>query len=35
VTLALMTIPNLLGLVLMRREVKQLTNAYWSKVKNP
>jgi len=35
VTLALMTIPNLIGLVLMRREVKQLTDAYWSKVKNP
>jgi AGCS family alanine or glycine:cation symporter len=35
VTLALMTIPNLIGLVLMRREVKTLTNEYWQKVKNP
>jgi len=35
VTLALMTIPNLFGLLLMRREVKQLTNEYWHKVKNP
>ncbi|MFW6094653.1 MAG: alanine:cation symporter family protein, partial [Pseudomonadota bacterium] len=31
VTLALMAIPNLLGLLLMRREVKDLTRAYWSK----
>ena len=29
VTLALMTIPNLIGLMLMRREVKALTNEYW------
>ena len=34
VTLALMTLPNLLGLMLMRREVKALTNAYWSKFKS-
>ena len=34
VTLALMTLPNLVGLMLMRREVKALTNAYWSKFKS-
>ena len=33
VTLALMTLPNLLGLVLMRKEIKSLTTAYWSKHK--
>ena len=33
VTLALMTLPNLIGLVLMRKEVKALTNAYWSRFK--
>jgi AGCS family alanine or glycine:cation symporter len=32
VTLALMTIPNLIGLVLMRREVKSLTDDYWRRV---
>lgn len=31
VTLALMTIPNLVGLLLMRKEVKQLTSDYWRK----
>lgn len=31
VTLALMTIPNLFGLLLMRKEVKQLTRDYWAK----
>jgi AGCS family alanine or glycine:cation symporter len=31
VTLALMAIPNLVGLLLMRREVKQLTTDYWRK----
>ena len=31
VTLALMTIPNLVGLLLMRKEVKQLTADYWRK----
>ena len=31
VTLALMTLPNLLGLMLMRKEVKQLTTDYWRK----
>ena len=34
VALALMTLPNLLGLMLMRKEVKALTNAYWSKFKS-
>jgi AGCS family alanine or glycine:cation symporter len=33
VTLALMAIPNLIGLMLMRKEVKSLTNEYWQKVK--
>jgi AGCS family alanine or glycine:cation symporter len=32
VTLALMAIPNLLGLLLIRKEVKALTNAYWQRV---
>ena len=31
VTLALMTIPNLVGLLLMRKEIKQLTRDYWRK----
>lgn len=31
VTLAMMAIPNLIGLLLMRREVKQLTTDYWRK----
>jgi alanine or glycine:cation symporter, AGCS family len=31
VTLAMMAIPNLIGLMLMRREVKQLTTDYWRK----
>jgi AGCS family alanine or glycine:cation symporter len=31
VTLALMAIPNLIGLLLMRKEVRELTRAYWSK----
>jgi alanine or glycine:cation symporter, AGCS family len=29
ITLAMMTIPNLIGLMLMRKEVKQLTQTYW------
>ena len=33
VTLALMTLPNLAGLMLMRKEVKTLTDAYWTKFK--
>jgi AGCS family alanine or glycine:cation symporter len=35
VTLALMTIPNLIGLMLMRREVKTLTSDYWAQIKKP
>ena len=31
VTLALMTLPNLIGLMLMRREVRSLTSTYWTK----
>ncbi len=34
VTLALMTLPNLLGLLLMRKEIKSMTNEYWRKFKN-
>ncbi|HEY5646374.1 MAG TPA: sodium:alanine symporter family protein [Pseudomonadales bacterium] len=33
VTLALMTLPNLFGIMLMRREVKSLARDYWAKVK--
>jgi AGCS family alanine or glycine:cation symporter len=33
VTLALMTIPNLIGIVLMRKEMKSLTSEYWHKAK--
>ena len=33
VTLALMTLPNLVGLMLMRKEVRSLTTTYWSKFK--
>ena len=33
VTVALMTIPNLIGLVFMRKEVKALTRDYWQQVK--
>lgn len=33
VTLALMTLPNLFGIMLMRREVKSLTREYWAKIK--
>ena len=33
VTLALMTIPNLIGLMLMRKEVKSLTRDYWQRLK--
>ena len=31
ITLALMTLPNLLGLVLMRKEIRSLTERYWSR----
>lgn len=33
VTLALMTIPNLIGLMLMRKELKSLTRDYWDRFK--
>ena len=33
VTVALMTIPNLIGLLFMRKEVKSLTRDYWQQVK--
>ena len=32
VTVALMTLPNLIGMLLMRKEVKQMTQEYWQKV---
>jgi AGCS family alanine or glycine:cation symporter len=31
ITVALMTLPNLLGIFLMRKEVKEMTSAYWRK----
>ncbi|MFU8816991.1 MAG: alanine/glycine:cation symporter family protein, partial [Pseudomonadales bacterium] len=31
VTLAMMAIPNLIGIMLMRKEVSELTNTYWAK----
>lgn len=31
ITLALMTLPNLLGLLLMRKEIRSLTERYWSR----
>ena len=34
ITLALMTLPNLLGLMLMRGEVKEMTQSYWATFKN-
>jgi len=33
VTLALMTLPNLFGIMLMRREIKSLARDYWTKAK--
>jgi len=35
VTLALMTLPNLVGIMLMRKEVKQMTREYWQKIHQP
>ena len=32
VTIALITLPNLLGLMLMRKEVKESVDAYWQKI---
>ncbi|MDA1074670.1 MAG: sodium:alanine symporter family protein [Proteobacteria bacterium] len=34
VTLALMTLPNLIGLILMRKEIKTMTTTYWQTFKN-
>ena len=34
VTVAMMAIPNLVGIVLMRQEVKNMTESYWAKVKS-
>lgn len=34
VTIALMTLPNLVGIFLLRREVKQMTGEYWSTYKD-
>ena len=34
VTVALMTLPNLFGLVLMRKEIKGMTNRYWQNFSN-
>jgi len=34
VTIALMTLPNLAGIFLLRREVKQMTGQYWSTFQN-
>jgi AGCS family alanine or glycine:cation symporter len=34
VTVALMTLPNLLGILLMRKEVKQMTADYWQRYKD-
>ena len=33
ITVALMTLPNLIGILLMRKEVKQMTQTYWQKIK--
>ncbi len=35
VTVALMTLPNLIGILLMRREVKTMASEYWAKVRAP
>jgi Na+/alanine symporter len=29
-----MTLPNLIGIVMMRKEVKQMTQAYWQKIQS-
>lgn len=34
ITVALMTLPNLIGIVMMRKEVKQMTQAYWRKIQS-
>ena len=33
VTVALMTLPNLIGIMLMRREVKTMASEYWAKIR--
>ena len=33
ITVALMTLPNLIGILMMRKEVKQMTQTYWLKIK--
>ena len=32
ITVALMTLPNLIGILIMRKEVKQMTQTYWQKI---
>lgn len=32
ITVALMTLPNLIGILMMRKEVKQMTQTYWQKI---
>jgi AGCS family alanine or glycine:cation symporter len=32
ITVALMTLPNLIGILMMRKEVKQMTRSYWHKI---
>jgi AGCS family alanine or glycine:cation symporter len=34
VTVALMTLPNLFGILLMRKEVKEMTADYWQRLKD-
>jgi len=34
VTVALMTLPNLFGILLMRKEVKAMTADYWQRFKD-
>ncbi|MFT7654755.1 MAG: AGCS family alanine or glycine:cation symporter, partial [Candidatus Azotimanducaceae bacterium] len=35
VTVALMTLPNLVGISLMHKEIKTMTNDYWRRIKEP
>ena len=32
ITVALMTLPNLIGIMMMRKEVKQMTQGYWQHI---
>ncbi|MEC8046338.1 MAG: sodium:alanine symporter family protein [Pseudomonadota bacterium] len=32
ITVALMTLPNLIGIMMMRKEVKQMTQGYWQRI---